>query len=136
MKKRVFTKVKNLKLSAARGILPLVAAILFIFSPTDVQGWDPFKIGKAGEHAHQAISELSATVNKLPEQIKDTIGSNIKLLSRDMEQMVSRVNNQTVPLLNASLATQLNHMTDLTTALTDHLNDILKKGITQIDRSS
>ena len=63
MKKRVFTKVKNLKLSAARGILPLVAAILFIFSPTDVQGWDPFKIGKAGEHAHQAINELSA--NKL-----------------------------------------------------------------------
>jgi hypothetical protein len=136
MKKSVSIKVKNTKLLTARGILPLVAAIFFLFSPTDVQGWDPFKIGKAGEHAHQAISELSATVNKLPEQIKDTIGSNIKLLSRDMEQMVSRINNQTVPLLNASMATQLNHMADLTNALTARLNEIATKGITQIDRDT
>jgi hypothetical protein len=136
MKKNVSIKVKNTKLSTAVSILPLVAAILFIFSPADVHAWDPFKIGEAGKHAHQAISELSATVNKLPEQIKDTIGSNIKLLSRDMEQMVSRINNQTVPLLNASMATQLNHMADLTNALTDHLNEIVTKGITQIDQDT
>jgi hypothetical protein len=136
MKKSGSIKVNNTKLSTAGGILPLVAAILFIFSPADVHAWDPFKIGKAGEHAHQAISELSATVNKLPEQIKDSIGANIKLLSRDMEQMVSRINNQTVPLLNASMTTQLNHMVDLTNALTDHLNEIAKKGITQIDQDT
>jgi hypothetical protein len=136
MKKRVFTKVKNLKLSAARGILPLVAAILFIFSPADVHGWDPFKIGKAGKHVHLAISELNATVNKLPDQIKETIGSNIKLLSGEMDQMVSKIDNQTVPLLNASMATQLNHMADLTNALTANLNEIVTKGITQIDRDT
>ena len=136
MKKSVSIKAKNTKLSTACSILPLVAAIFFIFSPAEVHAWDPFKIGAAGKHAHQAISELSATVNKLPDQIKDTIGANIKLLSRDMEQMVSRINNQTVPLLNASLTTQLNHMADLANALTDHLNEILTKGITQIDRDT
>jgi hypothetical protein len=76
------------------------------------------------------------TVNKLPDQLKDTIGSNIKLLSRDMDQMVSKIDNQTVPLLNASMATQLNHMADLTNALTYHLNEILKKRVTQIDRDT
>jgi hypothetical protein len=134
MKKSVPVKVKNIKLSTAGGILPLVAAILFIFSPADVHGWDPFKIGKAAKHVHLAISELNATVNKLPDQLKDTIGSNIKLLSRDMDQMVSKIDNQTVPLLNASMATQLNHMADLTNALTSHLNEILKK-TSDADRS-
>ena len=118
MKKSVPVKVKNIKSSTAGGILPLVAAILFIFFPADVYGWDPFNIGKAGKHIHLAISELNATVNKLPDQLKDTIGSNIKLLSGEMDQMVSKIDNQTVPLLNASMATQLNHMADLTNALT------------------
>ena len=136
MKKSVPVKVKSTKLSTAGCILPLVTAILFIFSPADVHGWDPFKIGKASKHVHLAISELNATVNKLPDQLKDTIGSNIKLLSRDMDQMVSKIDNQTVPLLNASMATQLNHMADLTNALTDHLNEILKKRVTQIDRDT
>ncbi len=53
-----------------------------------------------------------------------------------MDQMVSKIDNQTVPLLNASMATQLNHMTDLTNALTSHLNEILKKRVTQIDRDT
>jgi hypothetical protein len=136
MKKSVPVKFKTTKLSVAGGILPLVAAILFIFSPADVHGWDPFKIGKASKHVHLAISELNATVNKLPDQLKDTIGANIKLLSRDMDQMVSKIDNQTVPLLNASMATQLNHMADLTNALTSHLNEILKKRVTQIDRDT
>ena len=136
MKKRVFKKVKNLKLSAAGGILPLVAAILFIFSPADVYGWDPFKVRHASHVARESIRELNATVNKLPEQIKDTIGSNIKLLNRDMKQMVSRINNQTVPLLNASMTTQLNHMTDLTNALTANLNEVARKRLTQIDRDT
>ena len=136
MNKSISIKIKRVKLSTVGSILPLVAAILCIFSPADVHGWDPFKIGEAGKHAHQAISELSTTANKLPEKLKDTIGANIKLLSRDMEQIVSRVNNQTVPLLNASMATQLNHLTDLTNALTYHLNEILKKRVTQIDRDT
>jgi hypothetical protein len=73
MKKRVSIKVKTTKLSTAGGILPLVAAILFIFSPVDVHGWNPFGAGKAAKHVHLAISELNATVNKLPDQLKDTI---------------------------------------------------------------
>jgi len=116
--------------------LPLVTAILFIFSPADVHGWDPFKIGQAGEHAHQAISELNATVNKLPDQLKDTIGSNIKLMSDDVNQLLSSIDSQTVPLLNDSMKTQLNHMADLTNALTAHLNEIAKKRVTQIDRDT
>jgi hypothetical protein len=53
-----------------------------------------------------------------------------------MDQMVSKIDNQTVPLLNASMATQLNHMADLTNALTAHLNEIATKGITQIDQDT
>ena len=116
--------------------MPLVAAILFIFSPADVHGWDSFGAGKASKHVHLAISELNATVNKLPDQLKDTIGSNIKLLSDKMDQMVSKIDDQTVPLLNASLATQLNHMADLTNALTANLSEIATKGITQVDRDT
>ncbi len=67
----------------------------FHFSPADVHGWDPFKIGKASKHVHLAISELNATVIKLPDQLKDTIGSNIKLFSSDMDQVVSKIDNQT-----------------------------------------
>jgi hypothetical protein len=95
MKTCVSIKVKTPTLSTAGCILPLVAAILFIFSPADVHGWDPFKIGKASKHVHLAISELNATVIKLPDQLKDTIGSNIKLFSSDMDQVVSKIDNQT-----------------------------------------
>ena len=94
-----FGSLKNHKKSGI-AILLLVATILFILSPAGAHAWDPFKIGKAGKHAHQAISELSATVNKLPEQIKETIGSNIKLMRDDVNQLLSRIDSQTVPLLN------------------------------------
>lgn len=136
MKKNWSIKVKNAKLSTAGGILPLVAAILFIFSPADVHGWDPFGVGKASKHVHLAISELSANVNKLPEQIKETIGSNIKLMSDNVNQLLSRIDDQTVPLLNDSMKTQLNHMADLTNALTAHLNEIAKNRVTQIDQDT
>lgn len=136
MNKSVSIKVKNAKLSTADGILPLVAAILFIFSPTDVHGWDPFGVGKASKHVHLAISELSTTVNKLPEQIKETIGSNIKLMSDNVNKLLSRIDDQTVPLLNDSVKTQLNHMADLTNALTAHLNEIAKNRVTQIDQDT
>ena len=136
MNKSVSIKVKSAKLSTAGDFLAMVAAILIILSPADAHGWDPFKIGKAGEHAHQAISELSATVNKLPEQLKETIGSNIKLMSNNVNQLLSRINDQTVPLLNDSMKTQLNHMADLTNALTAHLNEIAKNRVTQIDQDT
>jgi len=136
MKKRVSIKVKTTKLSSAGAIFPLAAAILFIFSPADVHGWDPFGAGKAAKHVHLAISELSATVNKLPEQIKDTIGSNIKLMSDNVNKLLSRIDDQTVPLLNDSIKTQLNHMTDLTNALTAHLNEIAKSRVTQVDQDT
>lgn len=136
MKKSVSIKVKNPIFSTARAILPLVAAILFIFSPADVHAWDPFSIGKAGKHVHLAISELSATVNKLPEQLKDSIGSNIKLMSGDVNQLLSRIDDQTVPLLNDSVKTQLNHMADVTNALTAHLNKVVKSRVTQIDHDT
>ena len=136
MKKQISIKVKTTKLSTAGVIYPLVAAILFIFSPVDVHGWDPFGAGKASKHVHLAISELSATVNKLPEQIKDTIGSNIKLMSYNVNKLLSRIDDQTVPLLNDSIKTQLNHMTDLTNALTAHLNEIAKSRVTQVDQDT
>jgi len=134
MKKQLSVKTEATNLSSLVVILPLVAAILFIFSPADVHGWDPFNIGKAGKHVHSAVQELNATVNKLPEQIKDTIGSNIKLMNDNVNQLLSRIENQTAPLLNDSMKTQLNHMADVTNALTAHLNEIAKSRVTQIDQ--
>ena len=75
-------------------------------------------------------------MNKLPEQIKYTIGSNIKLMRDDVNQLLSRIDSQTVPLLNDSMKTQLNHMADLTNALTAHLNEIAKSRVTQIDHDT
>ena len=78
MKKSVPVKVKNIKSSTAGGILPLVAAILFIFSPADVHGWDPFKIGKASKHVHlEKVKEvgdeglITATLDRVKEAYED-----------------------------------------------------------------
>ena len=75
MKKRTSIKVKTPKLSTAGCILPLVAAILFIFSPVDVRGWDPFKIGKGSKHVHlekvKAVGD-EGLINTTLERINDS----------------------------------------------------------------
>jgi hypothetical protein len=136
MKKRLSAKAGVKNFSSLIVILPFLVTILGIFSPASAHASDFLKIGYAAEHAHQAIQELNATVNKLPDQLKDTIGSNIKLMSDNVNQIISRINDQTVPLLNDSMKTQLNHIADLTNSLTDQLNGILKNGVTQINQDT
>ena len=55
-----------------------MAAILFIFSPADVHGWDPFKIGKASKHVHlEKVKEvgdeglITATLDRVKEAYED-----------------------------------------------------------------
>ena len=75
MKNQLSIKVKTPKLSTAGCILPLVAAILFIFSAAEVHGWDPFKIGKASKHVHlEKVKEVGdeGLINATLERIKET----------------------------------------------------------------
>ncbi len=111
----------------------LFVLFLSVLPAANGYGFDPLGIKSASKELHSSVEVLSGTVNKLPDQLKNTIGTSVNLLTNDINKTINKLQNQTVPILNNAIKTDLNHLNDLVNSLSANLNNIIKNGITELD---
>ncbi len=121
-------------MSSSRCVMVLLC--LVVLASSRVALADLFGVNSASKEVHAAIKELNEVVNRLPAQLQDTIGVNIKLLGSELTRILDEFQTETVPVINDAVVTDMDHLGDVVRALAGHLVEIEGRQIETLDQDA
>lgn len=111
-------------------LLGLLFALLFgLTTPASAI----FGINKASKSVRGAIETMSATAAALPKEMQEVVSAHIAQVAHESNQILDRIDSQTVPIVNDAVADDLDHISDIVMEITHNLKQMETQGIKQIN---
>ena len=105
----------------------LTILFLLVLIVPNSKASDLTSIEDAANKSQNSVNELIIAVDRLPEQVQNAIGSDIKLLGQEVIKTLGNIQNLSASPISKTLLVDVDHVGEISKALTNRFIDLEKK---------